>query len=483
MNTLQETNREPHDASNECTESPIEHPPVALVTDGEPPIAHHEPRRRPVWRVVVASLVTGFVGALVLTLGVFAGAPEHVISGSATVAFACGWAMLAVLSTRFTSQPQRWALVPATFMAVAGLALLVATPDDQALNAAGWVWPPAVFALAVWMIIQIRRSLDGRVRWLLYPVVASLLAGSVGGMYETVALERDQRSYPAPGTLYDVGGHRLHLNCSGSGGPTVVLENGLGATSPSWTRITVEVSRTTRVCAYDRAGQGWSDDATGPQDGLAVAADLHTLLERAGEAGPYVLVGHSAGGAYVMTYAAQYPDEVAGMVLLDSMSPYQFTSLPDFATEYSMMRRMVAVLPSLARLGVAQVLPSSVYSSLPEPAASQVRAFATSPRLMRNMRDEQSVYPDVFEQAQALTSLGGKPLVVVTATESLQKIKGWSDAQGQLATLSTNSRHRVVDATHEGLVDDEASFGPSAQAIADVVQSIRAGEPMALMAD
>jgi hypothetical protein len=161
------------------------------------------------------------------------------------------------------------------------------------------------------------------------------------------------------------------------------------------------------------------------------------------------------------------------------MSPYQFTSLPDFATEYSMMRRMIAVLPSLARLGVAQVLPSSVYSSLPEPAASQVRAFATSPRLMRNMRDEQSVYPDVFEQAQALTSLGGKPLVVVTATESLQEIKGWSDAQGRLATLSTDSEHRVVDATHEGVVDDEASFGPSAQAIADVVHSIRAGEPMA----
>jgi pimeloyl-ACP methyl ester carboxylesterase len=278
--------------------------------------------------------------------------------------------------------------------------------------------------------------------------------------------------------LYDVGGHRLHLNCTGSGGPTVVLENGLGETSPIWSRITAEVVRTTRVCAYDRAGQGWSDDAAGAQDGLAVAADLHTLLGRAHETGPYLLVGHSAGGSYAMIYAARYPDEVAGMVLLDSTTPNQFTVLPDFASEYSLSRRMFAVLPSLARLGVAQVLPASAFSSLPEPAASQVRAFATSPRQMRNVRDEQSVYRQVFEQAQALTTLDGKPLVVLTATETQQGTKGWSAAQDRLATLSTNSHHRIAEATHVGLLDDKHSFEPSAQAIGDVVQSIRASAPV-----
>lgn len=449
------------------------------TNDAEPAVVLDERRREPVWRVVGGSLASGFLGAIALTLGVFAGAAEHVISGSALLAFAFGWALLAVLSSRFTSQPQRWARVPAAFMATAGLALLVIKPDDQALNAAGWVWPPIVVALAVWMAIQLRRSLISRARWLLYPVVVSLAVGSVGGMFETATRAHDRHAYPAPGRLYDVGGHRLHLNCSGSGGPTVVLENGLGETSPSWTRITAEVSRTVRVCAYDRAGQGWSDDAAGPQDGLAVAADLHTLLERAGEAGPYVLVGHSAGGTYVMTYAAQYPDEVAGMVLLDSMSPYQFTALPDFASEYSMMRRGLGVLPSLARLGVAQVVPASAWSNLSEPAASQVRAFATSPRLMRNMRDEQSVYHAVFEQARALSTLDGKPLAVVTATESVHKTEGWTDAQNRLATLSTNSQHRIVDATHMGLVDDEATFGASVLAIGDVVQSIRADEPVA----
>src|SRR5215831_18407903 len=128
-------------------------------------------------------------------------------------------------------------------------------------------------------------------------------------MYESVALAHDQRTYVMPGRSYDVGGYRLHLNCTGSGSPTVVLQSGLGEPSPMWSRIAPAVAHTTRVCAYDRAGQGWSDDAPRPQDALQVADDLHTLLGRAGERGPYVLAGHSTGGAYAMTFAARYPRE------------------------------------------------------------------------------------------------------------------------------------------------------------------------------
>ncbi len=453
--------------------------PEAGVAVAAPTTASDEPQREPIWRVVGGSVAAGSVGALVLTLGVFGGAQEHVISGSSLLAFAFGWAMLAALSARFTSQPQRWARVPAVGMAASGLTLLIARPTDHALTTAGWVWPPAAFALTVWTAVQIRRNLAGRVRWLLYPIVASLAVGSVGGMYATAVTARDGHTSAAPGTLYDVGGHRLHLNCTGTGSPTVVLENGLGSTSPNWARITADVAPTTRVCAYDRAGQGWSDDIGAPQDAVAIAGDLHTLLDRAGESGPYVLVGHSAGGTYVMTFAARYPDEVAGMVLLDSMSPYEFTDLPGFADEQSMMRRGLGVLPSLARLGVTQVLPMSIWSDLPEPAASQVQAFASSPRGMRNMRDEQSMYPTVFEQAKALTSLDGKPLVVVTATESIDQHKEWTDLQDRLATLSTNSQHRVADSTHQGLIEDAESYQPSVEAILDVVQSVRTQQPVA----
>ncbi|HEY7626023.1 MAG TPA: alpha/beta hydrolase [Ilumatobacteraceae bacterium] len=434
--------------------------------------------RDPVWRVVGGSLAAGFVAALVLTLGVFGGAPEPVITGCALLAFAGGWALLALLTARFTSHSQRWAWAPAAVMAAAGLTLVTTQPGDGALDAAGWVWPPIMVFLAVWMFVRVRRGFAGRVRWLLYPVVLSLAIASVGAMFETAMRGHDDSTYAAPGTLYDVGGQRLHLSCTGTGRPTVVLESGLGGMSASWARIVGDVNPTTRVCAYDRAGQGWSDDVDEPQDAAATATDLHTLLQRAGEAGPFVLVGHSAGGPYVMTYAARYPDEVAGMVLLDAMSPDEFSDLPGFASEHSMVRRGLGVLPSVARLGVARVLPTSMWSSLPEPAASQVAAFSASARGMRNMRDEQSMYPVVFEQAKALTSLGDTPLVVVTATESIDQHAEWTDLQARLAALSTDSDRRIADATHAGLLDDAASARISSQAIADVVDAIRTGAPL-----
>ena len=426
--------------------------------------------------IVAGSIGTGLIVALLLDLVVFAGAGEHVITGAAMLAFALGWAMLAVLSTRRTDQPQRWAFVPAAVMGTVGAALLLIAPGDGALTTASWVWPPVTLALAAWIGLRLRRAMKGRSRWLLYPVVAFLTVAAVGGMYESAALARDQRAYAMPGTSYDVGGYRLHLNCTGSGSPTVVLESGLGETSPWWSWITPAVARTTRVCSYDRAGQGWSDDAPRPQDGLQVATDLHTLLARAGERGPYVLVGHSTGGTYAMTYAARYPSQVAGMVLLDSASPDQFTVLPDYAGFYSIFSRVSALLPSLARLGAGQLLSSSVGSTLPEPAASQARAFATSPRDLRSQRDELSTHHDVFRQAQALTTLGGKPLVVLTATVGQQS--GWATAQDRLATLSSNSSHRFAHATHAALLDEQRGSVISVRAIDDVVQSVRTGSPV-----
>ena len=130
-----------------------------------------------------------------------------------------------------------------------------------------------------------------------------------------------------PGRLIDVGGHKLHIDCTGTGSPTVVLEPGLGEPSTAMAWIAPDVAATTRVCVYDRAGRGWSESAGTAQDGVQVATDLHTLLDRAGEHGPYVLAGHSAGGLYVLNFARLYPDDVAGVALLDSMSPQQYTAI------------------------------------------------------------------------------------------------------------------------------------------------------------
>src|SRR5215218_575032 len=164
--------------------------------------------------IVAGSLATGLVAALLLAAAPFIPAEESAVTGAVLCGFALGWVMLAVLSVRFTDQPQRWAAAPALFMGLGGLLLVgFGSSVHQVLN---WVWPPALLALAIWMIVRARRQLRSRSRrWLLYPVIAMLALAAVGGGYETVGEATDE-DYPMPGQLIDVGGHRLHLNCTGS---------------------------------------------------------------------------------------------------------------------------------------------------------------------------------------------------------------------------------------------------------------------------
>jgi pimeloyl-ACP methyl ester carboxylesterase len=149
-----------------------------------------------------------------------------------------------------------------------------------------------------------------------------VVLGLVGASYEAIAPAGDARRYPAPGQLVDVGGERLHIQCVGAGSPTVVLDAGLGGSSLDWSLVQPELGRTTRVCAYDRAGMGWSDPGPQPRTPSQIADELHTLLTNAGISGPYVLVGHSLAGKNVRLFALQHPEQVAGMVLVDARSEY-----------------------------------------------------------------------------------------------------------------------------------------------------------------
>jgi len=436
-------------------------------------------RKGRVGLIVAGSLITGFVVALVLVIGPFGGAQEHLIMGTALLGWALGWALLAVLSIRWSDQPQRWAVVPAALMALAGASFLVFRPDANAMNLLGWIWPLALIALAVWMTVQARRTLRSITRRLiLYPLFVGLVVAGVGGGYETIQEQVDRSTTAMPGHLVDVGGRRLYVQCSGSGSPTVVLVSGLAETSVYWGGwIAPAVAQNTTVCAYDRAGQGWSDPPASPQDGAAVATDLHTLLVNAQIPGPYVLVGHSTGGAYARVFAARYPDQVAGMVFLDSQPNEAFTGLPDFPSQYSTLRRASALFPSLARLGVFRLVNQFASDPLPVPTRDEERAAVSTASLNRIQRDEFAELPMTLKEAAALTTLGGRPLIVITAGKGAQA--GWLPLQDKMTGLSTNSDHRVLpDTDHPGVVHDKAGAAVASQAILDVVASVRSGGPL-----
>src|SRR5215212_3665849 len=328
--------------------------------------------------IVAGSLATGLVAAVLLAAAPFIPAEESAVTGAVLCGFALGWAMLAVLSVRFTDQPQRWAAAPALLMGVGGLLLVGFGPPVQ--RVLDWVWPPAMLALAIWMLVCVHRQLQSRGgRWLLYPVIGLLALASIGGGYQTLGAAADANAYPMPGQLIDVGGHRLHLSCTGSSSPTVVLQPGGGDFSSAMAWIAPAVAADTRVCVYDRAGRGWSEPADSPQDATLIASDLHALLQRANVPGPYVLAGHSFGGLYVLTYADRYPDDVAGMVLIDSTDPAAMAD-PDKATAYdtgsydAATERVAALGAVAARIGLVRMLGSFGDGDLPSQARDELRA-------------------------------------------------------------------------------------------------------------
>jgi pimeloyl-ACP methyl ester carboxylesterase len=427
--------------------------------------------------IVALSMAAGLIAAVVLVAMPFIPAKENVLTGGVLLGFALGWALLAVLSVRFSDQPQRWAAAPATFMAVAGLVSLSGSAAVQ--SGFSWVWPPVLFGLVVWMFLRVRRNMRSRIgRWLLYPVLAVLMVATVGGGYQTVRQSIDARAYPMPGQLVDVGGHRMHIYCTGSGSPTVILEPGQGGASSDSGWVAPTLARDSTVCVYDRAGRGWSDPANGPQDARQIAADLHTLLERAHVPGPYVLAGHSAGGLYVQTFAAHYPDQVAGLVLLDSTAPKPGPALPARTESYDVLGRVSAVFSAVAHLGAGRLIAQTAYGSLPPHFRDEARANASTAPFLASWIEESGAANTSMQQAASLTNLDGKPLVVVTADTG--NAAGWEQAQDKMATLSTNSSHRVAkDTTHRTLLHDETDSAQAIQAIHDVVVAVRTSRPLA----
>jgi pimeloyl-ACP methyl ester carboxylesterase len=318
------------------------------------------------------------------------------------------------------------------------------------------------------------RAVLARAGVALLTLVCALAA--TGAVYQAVATERDGRALPAPGRLVDVGGYRLHLNCIGSGSPTVILESALPAGSSVWAWIQPELAEVTRVCAYDRAGEGWSDLGPEPRDATRVANELYALLSRAGIDGPLVLVGHSFGGLYARVYAAAHPEQVVGMMLIDASHPDQWTRTPDGAATQKRNQVSAAIAPWLARLGFFR-LSGFVHidADLPRQQQAEIRAFTSGTRVWESDAAVFRAIDETMAEVRGSGTLGATPLIVLTATEHGFPIDGeqlHQQLQLELVGLSSSARHYVVDgATHVSLVDNQAQARVTVQRITELVQA------------
>ena len=340
------------------------------------------------------------------------------------------------------------------------------------------------------------RNKRGCVSWIAYAfgglVVLCLGVGLAGAVYQSSATRSDGRRYPPPGELVDVGGYRLHINCEGEGQPAVAMDSGLPGLSLDWALVQPDVAEHTRVCTYDRSGYGWSDPAATPRTSQQMAEELRTLLQNAGIAGPYVLVGHSFGGYNVRLFAASFPSDVAGMVLVDAGHEDERSRAPQEAQALDTAQmQLYGVLRAVAPLGALRLvselgldpLAEGLVAKLPSEVQPVWNALACRTGYVTTLYAEWSVLEDSEAQVRASGPVGDIPLVVLSSST----VDLWAmppgypldelvalhmDLQRKLAALAPDSTHIVVEDSGHYIQLDQPQV--VVDAILDVVEAARA---------
>jgi pimeloyl-ACP methyl ester carboxylesterase len=316
-------------------------------------------------------------------------------------------------------------------------------------------------------------------------IIFVLLLAIAGMIYQSAATEADQRNYPPPGILVNVNGYKVHIYCMGEGNPTIILDHVGGGSSVDWALIQPKLAGHTRVCAYDRAGYGWSDYNPAPRTMEEQVYELHSLLQGAHEQGPYILVGHSYGARVDRVYTAKYPDEVAGMVLMDAGFLYDDPRYPaELLLEQKSENNLIRAANWMAPFGLVRLLRPIMMSDptfdLPEEARHASAAFAATSRFWQSMNAQIVTLPTVFQEERQVTSLGEIPLLVLVSMEPDDTIhKIWRQANIEMANLSTHGSYQIVDgATHMSLAYRQNDAQVCIAGILEIMEAARTAQAL-----
>ncbi|HIJ88516.1 MAG TPA: alpha/beta hydrolase [Desulfuromonadales bacterium] len=298
-------------------------------------------------------------------------------------------------------------------------------------------------------------------------------ATGIGSLFQAIATLDDQCSYRPPGRVIDCNGCQMHLQTAGTGGPTVVLEAGLGGMSAAWGWIQPETAHFCRVVSYDRGGLGWSGPDSAPKSAILAAQRLHTILVCADIPPPYVLVGHSMGGLFIRVFADLYPHEVAGMVLLDAVHPDQHLRSTAISTHMRTGFCFLETIPLLTLLGYVRV--AGIFNvwaeGLPEQQAAEARSFLSTYQHLKTTRDESRAWETICGEVRGSRKQFNFPVAVVTA--AMGALPGHPELQRELAFLSDDSAHFAVSgADHVTLVTRKEYALCAVAAIRYVVEKV-----------
>jgi len=304
-------------------------------------------------------------------------------------------------------------------------------------------------------------------------------------------IKQDTSGFAPPGQMVDIGGFNLHAVVRGEGTPTVLFEPGLGGFSLQYSRILPGVSAFTRVMAYDRAGQAWSDPSPNPRTPVFMAGELRTLLDRLGLQPPYVLVGHSFGGLLARVYNGYHPEEVAGMVLVDATSVNEFEIFPDPDLIIRQNAQGARLMKIASWFGLARPLARLSMGSLskvlpPEDFDTFVTVFSLPKHHEAALAEAEQYRSYLGPQSEVPVTLGDLPLVVVTAGNSISgrgKVGGVTarqinehhqEMQKDLARLSSRGEQIVIPgASHLSILAQPEYAAQVVEAIRRVVEAAR----------